>query len=44
MIHLLRIRATRRELEEMLEAFGDFVKVAVDIERRILAGGGFFPC
>jgi hypothetical protein len=40
MIHLLRTRATRKQLDEMLEALGVFVKLAVDIRRSILAGGG----
>lgn len=40
MIHLLRSRVTRQQLSEMLEALEDYVKLAVDIERGILAGGG----
>ena len=40
MIHLLRARATRQQLDEMLEALGVYVKLAVDIQRDILAGGG----
>ncbi len=39
-IHLLRSRATRQQLDEMLEALGGYVKLAVDIQRGILAGGG----
>jgi hypothetical protein len=40
MIHLVRSRATQQQLDEMLEALGMFIKVAVDIQRKILAGGG----
>ena len=40
MIHLLRTRVTERQLDEMLETLGEFVKLAVDIRRDILAGGG----
>lgn len=39
-IHLLHSRATRQQLDEMLEALGAYVKLAVDIQRGILAGGG----
>lgn len=40
MIHLLRSRATGQQLDEMLEMLGAYVKLAVDIRRNILAGGG----
>jgi hypothetical protein len=40
MIHLLRTRATPEQLAEMLQALEDWIKVAVDIQRDILAGGG----
>ena len=40
MIHLLRNRATRQQLEEMLKALEMYVKLAVDIQRGIVAGGG----
>ena len=40
MIHLLHSRATRQQLDEMLEMLGVYVKLAVDIRRDILAGGG----
>ena len=39
-IHLLYSRATRQQLDEMLEALGVYVKLAVDVRRGILAGGG----
>lgn len=39
MIHLLRSRATRQQLNEMLETLSVYVKLAVDIRRGILAGG-----
>ena len=40
MIFIIREQATKEQLDIMLEAFGIFTKIAVDIEREILAGGG----
>jgi len=40
MIHLLRQKATAAQVVEMLEALDVYIKVAVDIERGALAGGG----
>ncbi len=40
MIHLIQQPATKKQLEEMLEPLNSYIKLAVDIERRILAGGG----
>ncbi len=40
MVHLLRSRATKQQLNEMLEELGVYVKLAVDIRRVNLAGGG----
>lgn len=40
MIVLLRQRATREQLAQMLETLEAYVKVAVDINRGVLAGGG----
>lgn len=40
MILLLRDRATGEELEQMLQQHKFYIKTAVDIERRVLAGGG----
>jgi len=34
-------RAREAQVEEMLEELGVYIKVAVDIESRILAGGGY---
>ena len=39
-IHLLYSSATKQQLAEMLEALGVYIKLAVDINRGILAGGG----
>jgi hypothetical protein len=39
-IHIIRDRATLEQMREMLEMLGTYVKLAVDIEREILAGGG----
>ena len=40
MIHIIRDHATSEQMREMLEMLETYVKLAVDIERRILAGGG----
>jgi hypothetical protein len=39
-IHILHSRATKEQMDEMLEVLGVYVKLAVDIRRGILAGGG----
>lgn len=40
MIHLIQNRATAQQIEEMLAGTGLYIKLAVDVEREILAGGG----
>lgn len=40
MIHMIRERATPQQMQEMLQDLGTYIKLAVDIEREILAGGG----
>jgi hypothetical protein len=40
MIHVIRSRATAQQMADMLEALSDYIKLAVDVERGILAGGG----
>lgn len=40
MIHIIRSRATPRQIDEMLQELGTYIKLAVDIQRGILAGGG----
>ena len=40
MVHLLRSRATKQQLDEMLRELGTYIKLAVDIGRGVLAGGG----
>ena len=40
MIHIIRSRATTEQMREMLEVLETYVKLAVDIKRGILAGGG----
>jgi hypothetical protein len=39
-IHIVRQRATEKEINEMLEDLKTYIKLAVDVERNILAGGG----
>ena len=39
-IHIVRQRATEKEIQEMLEELETYIKLAVDVERSILAGGG----
>lgn len=40
MIHLLSSRATREQMKEMSDALESYVKLAVDIRRGMLTGGG----
>lgn len=40
MIHCIRSRATKQQLDEMLATLRVYVKVAVDIRQGMLAGGG----
>jgi len=40
MIHVIREGATKQQLQEMMEILETYIKLAVDIERGILAGGG----
>lgn len=40
MILLLRTPATGKQIEQMLEEHKFYIKTAVDIERRVLVGGG----
>ncbi len=40
MIHIVRSHATAQQITEMLEALGGYIKLAVDVQRGILAGGG----
>jgi hypothetical protein len=39
-IHIIRKRATPQQIQEMLQDLGTYIKLAVDVERKILAGGG----
>jgi hypothetical protein len=40
MIRIIREKATKQELQEMMEMLQTYVKLAVDVERGVLAGGG----
>ena len=40
MIHIIRTKATREQIDQMLEELNPIIKLAVDTRRRILAGGG----
>lgn len=40
MIHLIKTKATKKQIEEMLLTLKTYIKLAVDVDRRILAGGG----
>lgn len=40
MIYLIKKPASPKQIEEMLEILGSYIKLAVDIERRILVGDG----
>lgn len=39
-IHVIVTRATQDQVRDMLSFYGNVMKIAVDIERGILAGGG----
>ena len=40
MIHLIQSKTDSKKIQEMLEFLEEYIKVAVDIRREILAGGG----
>ena len=40
MIVILKGRATSEQIDQMLEALSVYIKMAVDIDRGVLAGGG----
>ena len=40
MIHIVREQATPQQVEEMLEDLKTYIKLAVDVRRRVVAGGG----
>jgi hypothetical protein len=42
MIHVLHGPATDEQLQQMQEVHESYIKVAVDVKRRVLAGGGEF--
>jgi hypothetical protein len=39
-IHIIRQQATQKEIEEMLQELETYIKLAIDVERNVLAGGG----
>jgi len=40
MICVITSRATAHQIDQMLKTLGSYIKLAVDIERGVLAGGG----
>lgn len=40
LIHIIRTKASKEQVEEMLEELDPFIKIAVDIHRKLIAGGG----
>lgn len=40
MIHVIRNRATPEQMKGMLETLDTYIKLAVDVDREVLAGGG----
>src|SRR5215212_4618819 len=40
MIHIIRLPATQQQINEMMQSLETYIKLAVDVERGILAGGG----
>jgi len=39
-IHLIKKRVTKEEIRDMLKALKSYIKLAVDIRKEVLAGGG----
>jgi len=39
-IYLIREKANSAQIEEMLSVLKSYIKLAVDVQRRVLAGGG----
>lgn len=39
-IHLIKEKVARNQIEEMLATLKTYIKLAVDVERGVLAGGG----
>jgi hypothetical protein len=39
-IPIIRNRATQEQIREMLEELKTYIKLAIDVERNVLAGGG----
>ena len=40
MIHIIRTPATQQQIDEMMQSLETYIKLAVDVKRGILAGGG----
>lgn len=40
MIHLLKVKASPAQIQEMLDRYENMIKIVIDIRRRSLAGGG----
>lgn len=40
MIHIVRTPATQQQIDEMMQSLETYIKLAVDVERGIVAGGG----
>ena len=40
MINIIREPSSKLQIKEMLQSLGTYIKLAVDVERKILAGGG----
>ncbi len=40
MIFILTVRATPDQVAEMLKPLGTYIKLAIDVERELVAGGG----
>lgn len=39
-VHLIEQKATEEQMKAMLQSLESYIKLAVDIERKIFAGGG----
>lgn len=39
-IHIIKDKATPAQIKDMLQALDSYIKLAVDIKKQVIAGGG----
>jgi len=40
MLYLIKEKVTKRQILEMMQTHGNYIKVAVDVKREVVAAGG----